>query len=191
LRAERAQALRRGDDRKVKELDEKIRLNSSTIDLNAARAKQAGTGKGAWNKPPHERYKDAMKLIQDERKAIYGQINPLMSPKDRAASKADADKQLKEFTAKTLKTYGIDESGNETSPNQGGAGMPNATPSAGSGGMRGGGTYQDPHIPESQEQFDRLPAGSYFINPKDGEILRKKGQKTSMLDDGSDDQEAA
>jgi hypothetical protein len=185
LRAERTEALRRGDERKVKELDEKIRLNTSTIGLNEARAKQAGVGKGAWNKPPHERYKDAMKLIQDERKAIYGQINPLLPKAEREAAKADADKRLNAFTAKTLKTYGIDAEGNETSTNQGG-GMPSATPSPGKGGVRGSGTYEDPHIPETQEHFDRLPPGSYFINPKDGEIMRKKGQKTSALDDGYD-----
>ena len=27
----------------------------------------------------------------------------------------------------------------------------------------------------TQEKFDKLPPGSYFINPKDGQILVKKG----------------
>lgn len=88
----------------------------------SADARASGTGKGAWNKPPHERYKDAMHLIQAERKAIYGQINPLSPKADQAAAKADADARLKAFTDKTLRTYGIDENGQETAPTQGGAG---------------------------------------------------------------------
>lgn len=84
-----------------------------------------GGGKSSWNKPPHERYKDAMKLIQEERKALYGQIRPGLTNAQDAANKvarAEADKKLADFTKRTLQTYGIDDQGNETRPTQSGAG---------------------------------------------------------------------
>jgi hypothetical protein len=140
----------------------------------------SGRGNAAWNKPPHERYKDARKLIQDERKAIMGSLGIGANPAERAA----AQKQIEDFERKTLKQYGLDAEGNDTS-------VPSATPSAGKGTMRGGGSYQDPHIPTTQEDFDRIPPGGFFINPSDGEILRKKGQKTSALGGDDYDSEAA
>lgn len=152
-----------------------------------------GGGKGgkgaAWNKPPHERLKDAEKLIIDKQKSLYGQINPLAPKAERQAAQERADKELEGFKKKIYKGYGIDPDGNETSPSMpagGGGKVPSATPSKGSGGMRGGGSYDDPHVPTTQEEFDKVPPGGYFINPADGEIMRKKGQKTSALDDTPD-----
>lgn len=68
----------------------------------------------AWAKPPHERYKDAMHLIQAERKALYGQINAFGAKADQVAARAEADAKLKAFTDRTLRTYGIDENGRDT-----------------------------------------------------------------------------
>lgn len=144
------------------------------------RANAPGAGSKAWNKPAHERYKDAMKLIQDERKAIYGQISPIAPKAEREAAKADADKRLQDFTKRTLKTYGIDENGAETGPPPGGAAVVPTNKVVGDqegkdAGLYPKGTYDDPAEPMSQEEFDALPAGTIFKNPADGRMMTKRG----------------
>jgi hypothetical protein len=123
--------------------------------VTAADARASGAGKGAWNKPPHERYKDAMHLIQAERKAIYGQINPLAPKADQAAQRADADARLKAFTDKTLRTYGIDDNGNETSPTQGGRGTPSSPRSMGTQEGNQSGLYDTDAISGAREAIAR------------------------------------
>jgi hypothetical protein len=36
------------------------------------------------------------------------------------------------------------------------------------------GTQENPAQPKTQEDFDGLKAGMWFVNPKDGRVLRKK-----------------
>lgn len=151
----------------------------------AARAANPMGGRSSWNKPPHERYKDAMKLIQDERKAIFGQINPLGPKADVQMQRMEADKKLKEFTDRTLRTYGIDADGNEIAPVQqpqrgASAGVPSSKRVIGDKeamdkGLYPKGTFDDPAEPMSKEEFDALPAGTIFKNPADGRLMTKRG----------------
>jgi hypothetical protein len=41
-------------------------------------------------------------------------------------------------------------------------------------GVLGQGTREDPAKPTTQEQFDSMPSGTIFINPKDGKLRQKK-----------------
>jgi hypothetical protein len=150
----------------------------SAIETNAATraANPPGTSK-AWNKPAHERFKDAERLILDKEKQLDRRLDSAFGKK-RDEQKGINEKELSEYKARTYKKYGLDENGDE---------LPNASPSPGKGTMRGGGSYQDPHIPTSQEDFDKIPEGGFFVNPADGEILRKKPKKTSALMDGGNE----
>lgn len=125
----------------------------SALETNATTKANAPVKNAAWNKPPHERYKDAMHLIQQERKAIYGQINPLTSKADQAAAKAEADKQLEEFKQRTFKTYGIDQNGNETTPSQGGT--PSTKNAVGTKEGEESGIYESGSISNAREAIAR------------------------------------
>jgi hypothetical protein len=54
--------------------------------------------------------------------------------------------------------------------------LPGPADAAGSAGAQpqGDGTEASPFRPSTQEQFDALPTGAIFINPKDGKPYRKK-----------------
>lgn len=46
--------------------------------------------------------------------------------------------------------------------------------SSGAVGVRGQGTREDPARPETQEQFNSIPSGAIYLNPKDRRLYRKK-----------------
>lgn len=54
-------------------------------------------------------------------------------------------------------------------------GAPQMAPSGGATGPApaAGGSQQSPARPASQADFDRLPAGAWFINPADGQVMQK------------------
>lgn len=150
--------------------------------LYGAREKAARDGgRAAWNKPTNERWKDAQKLIIDKQKSLYANINPLSPKPERDALKAAADKEFTKFKADTYKQYGLSEDGADLG---GGAPAPSgAAPStskvvgdkeAKSKGLYAKGTYDDPAMPGSQEEFDALPAGTVFKNPADGRLMTKR-----------------
>lgn len=51
---------------------------------------------------------------------------------------------------------------------------PAASPTAKPVAVLGSGTESDPAKPNTKEQFDSIPSGSYFLNPADGKLYKKK-----------------
>lgn len=147
-----------------------------------ANSRAANAGRTSWNKPASERWKDANRLIIDKEKQLKGSINPLLPKADRDKLEADVSAQLEDFKRKTFEQYGFDQNGKDMAPampRQGGA-VPSSGKVVGDQeatdkGLYAKGTYDDPAEPASQEEFDALPAGTYFKNPKDGQIMRKRG----------------
>jgi hypothetical protein len=43
----------------------------------------------------------------------------------------------------------------------------------GGAGPAGGGTRQSPHRPQSEDDFERIPPGQWFVNPADGQLYEK------------------
>lgn len=165
-------------------LDERKKTGEALRKLYGDRGTAAINGRpsAAWNKPPHERYKDAQKLVQDQEKIINGRTNPYRGPEGRQKWEAEKKGELDSFKKNTYKMYGIDAEGKDTGPP---ADVPGngSTPRPGGGAkLLGTGTEKDPYQPQTQEDFDALPAGAIFRNPADpdGPPLRKR--KTSALE---------
>lgn len=85
--------------------------------LYGARTTAALTGRpnSAWNKPVPERWKDAQKLIMDKAKQLQGGITAI-TPKEQAAQRAEAERQLEKFKTDTYQKYGFDKGGNNAMP---------------------------------------------------------------------------
>lgn len=114
LQAERADALRRGDTRKVRELDDKLKNSEVRRGLDTARTTAVGSGgRSAWNKPPHERLKDVERLMIDKEKQLRSGVNPIASKAERDAANIGIEKQMGDFRKRLYKQYGFDENGNE------------------------------------------------------------------------------
>lgn len=146
-----------------------------------ANSRAANAGRTSWNKPASERWKDANRLIIDKEKQLKGAINPMLPKADRDKMEADVSAQLEDFKRKTFEQYGFDQNGKDMAPmpRQGGevpsSGKVVGDKEATEQGLYPKGTYDDPVEPLTQEEFDALPAGTYFKNPKDGQIMRKRG----------------
>lgn len=138
--------------------------------------------KSAWNKPASERWKDAQRLIMDKKKELTRDMP--IAGQARKDAMTQAEKDLEKFKKDTYKAYGIDESGNDLqgapAPKGGRSAVPSSSKVVGDqegkdSGLYAAGTYDDPAEPASQDEFDALEPGTYFRNPADGQIMRKKG----------------
>lgn len=150
---------------------EVMKTNADTHATNA----ETNAGRKTWNKPAHERFKDAERLILDKEKALR---NPLAAKADRDA----AERELADYRKKVYRQYGFSDDGTkDIAP---GAGGKAATPSTDKvvgdkegedAGLYAKGTYDDPATPTTQEEFDALEPGSVFINPKTYEAAIASG----------------
>lgn len=166
-------------------MTEREKTGATIRDLHGARTKAVTEGKplrgnAAWNKPPHERFKDAEKLILEKSKELRGRIPAFGQPAAIAAARAEVDKEISAYKEKVYRRYGFDTDGNDIAPQS-----RTETPStdrvvgdreAKSRGLyEGGGTFDEPHAPQTREDFDAIPPGAYFINPADGRTMVKRG----------------
>lgn len=148
-----------------------------------ATSRAANAGKTSWSKPASERWKDANRLIIDKEKQLKGSINPMLPKADRDQLQGEADAQLEDFKRKTFEQYGFDQNGKDMAPampRQGGevpsSGKVVGDKEATDAGLYAKGTFDDPAEPASQEEFNALPAGTIYRNPKDGQLYTKRAQ---------------
>jgi hypothetical protein len=160
-----------------------VRGDTMARDAQTRSERPASTAKTAWNKPAHERFKDAERLILDKEKTLKNALNPLAPKAERESAAAAAKQEMADYRKRVYKQYGFDENGNDTgaAPQSGGGGtVPSTDRVVGdqegkATGLYPKGTYDDPAAPESQEEFDALPAGTVFKNPADGRMMTKRG----------------
>ena len=124
-------------------------------------------------------YDDASAELQD----INNQINTLkqknggFTPGPTSPDWKDMDRLLKarnETSSKRLqakqKYDGVLRQGRGAAA----AGGPAGGGGAPTPGPQGGASQDAPAKPSTQEDFDALPSGAYFVNPSDGRVLQKK-----------------
>lgn len=116
--------------------------------------------------------KDAADIIDKKFKEL-GLDDSLTLSEGEKTAKQD---EFNAFKAKIYKKYGLDPDGLSTDGGSDpgtyqGEGNPDNMPK---GSPQALGTKDDPVAVQSQDEFDALPAGAYFINPADGRLLRKR-----------------
>ena len=136
-------------------------------------------GSAAWNKPAHERFKDAQNLILKKNKDIDGSLNVLGMPKaerDAAVARAKAEKEA--FKRETYQRYGLNEDGSDVAPPR--AEVPSTNRVVGDREASERGLYEPdgseahPHRPRTEKDFAKIPVGEIYINPRDGRLLRRR-----------------
>lgn len=128
--------------------------------------KEAGKGSSAWNKPPQQLFLDASRATSQDPdiKASQKVLDGVIKTGDPAAVSA-AQQQHSQLVASKQREY---LSGVGLKPDQIAANLKNPP-----------GTQPNPVTAAtitSKEDFDRyVKPGDWFINPKDGKLLQRKG----------------
>lgn len=127
-------------------------------------ARNAGAGRGAWNKPDAQRFQEAEKLVESFAKRESDALNrePLMGPQ-REQRRAQLQTKIDEYRRNVYRRMNIpDEPGAAAAPGAPAPAGP-AAPAAGGGA---------PRQVNSAEEFQSLPSGTTFIAP-DGTVRKK------------------